>query len=84
MIRKLLIFVLQFVCVLAAVMAALVIWDLHHNGMEYLHTPLFSQDLTGFARIALAVTVLIFLVAICYSATRRTLRLPGPRDNDVW
>lgn len=81
--RRLLIWVIEFVGTLAVIMVALLTYDLYKHGMVYLGTPMFDHDLDYDGRIALTGAVIIFLVDVCYVATRRTLRMgPGPNRPD--
>jgi hypothetical protein len=82
--RRVLIWILEFVVTLAVIMGALVIYDFYKHGMNYTGTPLFNYDMNYDGRIALTGAVIIFLIDVCYQATKQTLRMgPGPNRNDL-
>jgi hypothetical protein len=81
--RRVLIWILEFVVTLAVIMGALFAYDVHKHGMGYVGSSLFDYDLNYDGRIALTCAVIIFLVDVCYVATRKTMRMgPGPNRND--
>ncbi len=75
--RRLLIWILEFGGAFALIMAALLAYDVYKHGMGYAS---FDHDLDYDSRIALTGAVIIFLVDVCYVATRSTLRM-GPRND---
>ena len=78
--RRLLIWILEFAGAFVVIMLALLAYDFYKHGMAYLGTPMFDQDVNYDSRIALTGAVIIFLVDVCYVATRSTLRM-GPSSN---
>jgi len=81
--RRLLIWIIEFVGALVVIVAALLAYDLYKHGMAYIGTPMFDRDLDYDGRIALTGAVIIVLVDVCYVATRRTLRMgAGPNRPD--
>jgi hypothetical protein len=81
--RRLLIWIIEFVGALAVIMIALLAYDFYKHGLVYAGTPMFNQDIDYDGRIALTGAVIIFLVDVCYVATRQTLRMgPGPNRPD--
>ncbi len=82
--RRVLIWILEFVVTLAVIMGALIAYDFYKHGMAYTGTPLFNYDMNYDGRIALTCAVVIFLVDVCYQATRTTMRMgPGPNRSDI-
>ncbi len=78
--RRLLIWIIEFIAALAVIMVALLAYDFYKHGVPYAGTSMFNQDLDYDGRIALTGAVIIVLVDVCYVATRRTLRM-GPGAN---
>ena len=78
--RRVLIWILEFVVTLVVIMGALVAYDFYKHGMAYTGTSLFNYDMNYDVRIALTGAVIVFLVDVCYQATKQTLRM-GPDSN---
>ncbi len=70
--RRLFFWILEFAGAFAVIMIALLAYDVYKHGMGY---PTFDHDLDYDGRIALTGAVIIFLVDVCYQATRKTLRM---------
>ena len=81
--RRLLIWILEFAGTFAVIMVALLAYDIYKHGMDYAGTAPFDQDIDYDSRIALTGAVIIFLVDVCYQATRKTLRMGPPPRNDT-
>jgi hypothetical protein len=82
--HRVLIWIVEFVVTLLVIMGALLTYDVYKHGTGYLGTPLFHDDVNFDGRIALTGAIIIFLVDVCYQATRQTLRMgPGPGGNDL-
>ena len=78
--RRVLVWIVVFALTFAVIMAALLAYDFYKHGVDYTGTPLFNYDVNYDSRIALTGAVIIFLVDVCYQATRKTLRM-GPGAN---
>jgi len=59
-----------FVFVILAIMIAYVVY---RQGMSYLFTPAFHEFFYTRTQYTLAAAAILFLVIICYRATRKTL-----------
>ncbi len=81
--RRVFIWLLEFALTLALIMVALLAYDVYKHGMDYAGTPAFDRDLGYDGRIALTCAILIFLVDVCYVATRKTMRMGPPNDPDI-
>ena len=81
--KRIVLLVLQFAVVVAAVAGGFVANDLYGKGMAYADTQWFRQDLDGFLRIGLVAGGLFILVVICYHLTRMGIDdRPDPFDPD--
>jgi uncharacterized BrkB/YihY/UPF0761 family membrane protein len=74
MFRRLSIFILQFFATLLTLIVGAAVYLLARHGLSYRLDPGFMTDMNLFTRLALVVTIILFLVIICYRATRDTLQ----------
>jgi len=74
MLRRLVIFVVQFLVTLLTCVAGSAIYLLAKHGLGYRFSPFFLADMNLFTRVSLIVTIILFLVIICYRATRSTFQ----------
>ncbi|HWU49125.1 MAG TPA: hypothetical protein VN042_04565 [Asticcacaulis sp.] len=74
MLLRLGVFILQFVITLLTLIVGAAVYLLSKHGLSYRLDPGFMADMNLFTRVALVVTIILFLVIICYRATRDTLQ----------
>ncbi len=55
------------------ILAGMIAYAVYRQGMDYLYTPAFHDFFYTRAQYTLAAAAILFLVIICYRATRRTL-----------
>lgn len=84
MFRRLIVFVVQFVVVLACIAGGCAAYIIHDKGMAYAHTVYFRQDMDVALEGSLAATGVIFFVLICYRLTRQALQSGNDPDNTFW
>lgn len=82
--RRLLVFALQFVTAWAVVVAICCGFAFYGHGLDYRHTPQFAAQWPQFVRLGLLGAGLICLVLVCYASTKGTLRPPPPDDNNLF
>ncbi len=64
---------LQAIVPVVLVLVAVALWLIREHGWAYVESDAFHQVMSMDFRYAVAATVLLLLVIICYRVTRRTL-----------
>ncbi len=82
--RRLFVFVLQFLAGWGIVVAICCGFAFYDHGLDYRHTPQFAAQWPQFARLGLLGGGLICLVLFCYASTKSTLRPPPSDDNNLF